>query len=40
MEIITGVERRRRWWDEEKLWILAELEEPGASSTTWRAGTM
>jgi transposase len=30
MEIITGVERRRRWWDEEKLRILAELEEPGA----------
>jgi transposase len=30
MEIITGVERRRRWRDEEKLRILAELEEPGA----------
>ena len=29
MEIITGVERRRRWRDEEKLRILAELEEPG-----------
>ena len=30
MEIITGVERRRRWRDEEKLQILAELDEPGA----------
>ena len=30
MEIITGVERRRRWRDEEKLRILAELDEPGA----------
>jgi transposase len=29
MEIITGVERRRRWHDEEKLRILAELDEPG-----------
>ena len=29
MEIITGVERRRRWRDEEKLQILAELDEPG-----------
>ena len=29
MEIITGVERRRRWRDEEKLRILSELEEPG-----------
>ncbi len=29
MEIITGVERRRRWRDEEKLQILAELEELG-----------
>jgi transposase len=29
MEIITGVERRRRWRDEEKLRILAELSEPG-----------
>lgn len=31
MEIITGVERRRRWRPEEKLRILAELEEPGAT---------
>ena len=31
MEIITGVERRRRWRLEEKLWIVAEVEEPGAS---------
>jgi hypothetical protein len=30
MEIITGVERRRRWRDEEKLRILGELDEPGA----------
>ncbi|GGC74330.1 transposase [Siccirubricoccus deserti] len=30
MEIITGVERRRRWRDEEKLRVLAELEEPGS----------
>ena len=40
MEIITGVERRRRWRDEEKLRILAELDEPAPGSTTWRAGTM
>ena len=30
MEIITGVERRRRWRVEEKLWIVAEVERPGA----------
>jgi transposase len=30
MEIITGVERRRRWRAEDKLRILAELNEPGA----------
>lgn len=30
MEIITGVERRRRWRAEKKLRILAELAEPGA----------
>ena len=30
MEIITGVERRRQWRDEEKLRILSELNEPGA----------
>jgi len=29
MEIITGVERRRHWRDEEKLRILAELDQPG-----------
>jgi len=33
MEIITGVERRRRWRDEEKLRILAELDEPGTRFT-------
>ena len=30
-EIITGVERRRRWRREEKLRIVAETEQPGAS---------
>ena len=30
VEIITGVERRRRWRVEEKLRIVAELEAPGA----------
>ena len=30
VEIITGVERRRRWRFEEKLRIVAELEQPGA----------
>jgi transposase len=30
MEIITGVERRRRWSLEEKLRIVAETEQPGA----------
>jgi transposase len=29
MEIITGVERRRRWSVEEKLRIVAEAEQPG-----------
>ena len=29
MEIITGVERRRRWRLEEKLRIVAETEQPG-----------
>ena len=31
MEIITGIERRRRWRLEEKLRIVAEVERPGAS---------
>ena len=31
MEIITGVERRRRWRTDEKLRIVAETEHPGAS---------
>jgi transposase len=31
LEIISGVERRRRWRVEEKLRIVAELERPGAS---------
>ena len=30
MEIISGVERRRRWRLEEKLRIVAEADEPGA----------
>ena len=30
MEIITGVERRRRWSVEEKLRIVAEAEQPGS----------
>ncbi len=30
MEIITGVERRRRWSTAEKLRIVAESEQPGA----------
>lgn len=30
MEIITGLERRRRWRDEDKLRIVAEAEAPGA----------
>lgn len=30
VEIITGIERRRRWRVEEKLRIVAELDEPGA----------
>ena len=33
MEIITGVERRRQWRDEEKLRILAELNQPGVKFT-------
>ena len=33
MEIITGVERRRRWRDEDKLRVLAEAEEPGARTS-------
>ena len=31
MEIITGAERRRRWRVEEKLRIVVEVEQPGAS---------
>ena len=31
MEIISGAERRRRWRPEQKLRVLAELEEPGAT---------
>ena len=31
LEIISGVERRRRWRVEEKLRIVAEVEQPGVS---------
>lgn len=31
MEIIIGTDRRRRWRLEEKLWIVAETEQLGAS---------
>lgn len=31
MEIITGVERRRRWSGEDRARIVAETEEPGSS---------
>jgi transposase len=31
MEIITGVERRRRWRIEDKLRIVAEVDQPGMS---------
>ena len=31
MEIITGVERRCRWWLEKKLRIVIGMEEQGAS---------
>ncbi len=34
MEILTGVERRRRWSSEEKLEILREASAPGASIAT------
>ena len=34
MEIIIGAERRRRWRLEEKLRIVAETEQPGASFAT------
>ena len=33
MEIISGVERRRRWRAEDKLRVLAEAEEPGARTS-------
>jgi len=33
MEIITGVERRRRWRDEDKLRVLAGTEQPGARTS-------
>jgi transposase-like protein len=31
MQIITGIERRRRWQADEKLGIIAEAMQPGAS---------
>ncbi|MBB5695966.1 transposase [Muricoccus pecuniae] len=33
MEIITGVERRRRWRAEGKLRVLAEAAQPGARTS-------
>ena len=33
MEIITGVERRRRWRAEDKLHVLAEAAQPGARTS-------
>ena len=33
MEIISGVERRRRWRDEDKLRVLVEAEQPGARTS-------
>jgi hypothetical protein len=30
MELLTGRERRRRWSVTDKLWIVAETQEPGA----------
>ncbi len=33
MEIITGVERRRRWRAEDKLRVLAEAAQPGARTS-------
>ena len=33
MEIIAGVERRRRWRDEDNLRVLAETEQPGARTS-------
>ena len=38
MEIITGVERRRRWRLEEKLRIVAEAEAAGAWAAAGAAG--
>ena len=31
MEIINGIERRRRWWIEEKIRILMESQQPGVT---------
>lgn len=33
MEIITGVDRRHRWRDEDKLRVLAETEQLGARTS-------
>jgi transposase len=33
MQIITGVERRRRWRDKDKLRVPAEAEQPGARTS-------
>ena len=40
MEILTGVERRGDWSDDEKLSILQEAAEPGAKMPTSLVGTI
>jgi transposase len=39
LEIITGVERRRRWRDEDKLRILAEIEQSGVCMAVTKQAT-
>ena len=39
-EVLTGPERRRRWPDEEKLRILAEIESSGLSVAAVAGGTI
>jgi transposase-like protein len=40
MEIIIGVERRRRWSIEEKLRIVAETEQPGCGIAECPSGDL
>jgi hypothetical protein len=37
IEVMSGVERRRRWSREAKLRILAEADQPGVRIGEWRA---